>query len=110
MAVSHAPINRPAKRSLHQPSARDLETGGGNSAFAAGMVLWTKDPDNFAEYVRELRGEMDNVPDDVIDAYAAGIAENLAWLRSLPGFSEDDVTISEYFEPGTGESCYPEYS
>lgn len=87
-----------------------LETGGGNSAFAAGMVLWTKDPDNFAEYVRELRGEMDNVPDDVIDAYAAGIAENLDWLRSLPGFSEDDVTISEYFEPGTGESCYPEYS
>ena len=85
-----------------------LETGGGNSAFAAGMVLWTKDPDNFAEYVRELRGEMDNVPDDVIDAYAAGIAENLDWLRSLPGFSEDDVTISEYFEPGTGESCYPE--
>lgn len=87
-----------------------METGGGNSSFAAGMVLWTKDPDNFAEYVRELRGEMDNLPDDVIDAYAAGIAENLDWLRSLPGFSEDDVTVTEYFEPGTGESCYPEYS
>lgn len=87
-----------------------LETGNGNSAYAAGMVLWTKDESGFAEYVRELRSEMDNTPDDVIDAFAAGIAENLDWLRTLPGFSEDDVTITEYFEKGSGESCYPEYN
>lgn len=87
-----------------------LETGSGNSAYAAGMVLWTKDQAGFAEYVRELRGEMDNTPDDVVDAFAAGIAENLDWLRALPGFSEDDVTITEYYEKGSGESCYPEHN
>lgn len=87
-----------------------LETGNGNSAYAAGMVLWTKEKDDFAEYVRELRGAMDNTPDDVIDAFAEGIAENLDWLKSLPGYSDDEVTITEYFEEGTGESCYPEHS
>lgn len=87
-----------------------LETGNGNSAYAAGMVLWAKEKDDFAEYVRELRGAMDNTPDEVIDAFAAGIAENLDWLKGLPGFSEDEVTISEFFEEGTGSSCYPEYN
>lgn len=87
-----------------------LETGGGNSAYAAGMVLWTSKRDDFLEYLKELRGEMDNTPDDVLAAFADGIAENLEWLRALPGFSEDDVTVTEYFEEGSGESCYPEYN
>ncbi len=87
-----------------------LETGNGNSAFAAGMVLWTKEKEKFASYLKNLRGEMDNTPDDVLDAFAEGISENLDWLRSLPGFSEDDVTVTEHFEVGTGTSCYPEYN
>lgn len=87
-----------------------LETGGGNSAYAAGMVLWTNQRDNFLEYLKELRSEMDNTPDDVLAAFADGIAENLDWLRTLPGFSEDDVTITEYYQEGSGESCYPEYN
>lgn len=87
-----------------------LETGNGNSAFAAGMVLWTKEKEKFASYLKNLRGEMDNIPDDVLDAFAEGISENLDWLRSLPGFSEDDVTVTEHFEAGTGTSCYPEYN
>lgn len=87
-----------------------LETGNGNSAFAAGMVLWTKEKEKFASYLKNLRGEMDNTPDDVLDAFAEGISENLDWLRSLPGFNEDDVTVTEHFEAGTGTSCYPEYN
>lgn len=87
-----------------------LETGNGNSAFAAGMVLGTKEKDNFAQYLREMRGGMDSTPDDVLDAFAEGIAENIDWLKTLPGYSDDDVTITEYYEQGSGSSCYPEYN
>lgn len=57
-----------------------------------------------------LRGEMDNTPDDVLRAYADGIAENLDWLASLPLYNEDEVTISDFYEVGSGSSCYPEYN
>ena len=87
----------------------DAETGSGNSIFAAGMVLGSKDPANFLEYCKELRGNMNNTPDDVLEAYANGIAENLDWLASLPLYSEDDVIITEYYQVGDGDSCYPEY-
>lgn len=89
----------------------DKELGSGNSQFSASRVLWTR-PErvaDFAEYMRELRGDMDNTPDDVLAAYAEGISENLDWLRALPNWKEEDVTIGEFFEPGTGSSCYPEY-
>ncbi len=87
------------------------ELGGGNSQFSAGRVLWTKPEaqEGFTEYLKELRAEMDNTPDDVLAAYAEGICENLDWLRTLPNWKEEDVTIGEFFEPGTGSSCYPEY-
>ncbi len=87
------------------------ELGGGNSQFAAGSVLWTKPEavSDFTEYLKELRGDMDNTPDDVLAAYAEGIGENLEWLRGLPSWNEEDVTIEERFEAGTGNSCYPEY-
>ena len=88
----------------------DAETGSGNSIFAAGMVLCTKDVENFFLYLQELRGEMDNTPDDVLCAYADGIAENLDWLASLPLYNEDEVTISDFYEVGSGSSCYPEYN
>lgn len=88
----------------------DAETGGGNSIFAAGMVLCTKDVENFYLYLQELRGEMDNTPDDVLHAYAEGIAENLDWLASLPLYNENEVTISDFYEVGSGSSCYPEYN
>ena len=89
----------------------DKELGGGNSQFAASRVLWTRADRiaDFTEYLKELRGDMDNTPDDVLAAYAEGIGENLDWLRTLPNWKEEDVTIGEFFEPGTGSSCYPEY-
>lgn len=87
------------------------ELGGGNSQFSAGSVLWTKAEavDGFAAYLKELRGDMDNTPDDVLEAYARGIGENLDWLRTLPNWTEDHVTLDKRFEVGTGDSCYPEY-
>ena len=85
------------------------EMGGGNSQYSAGMVLWTNDVEKFTEYLKELRGDMDNTPDDVLAAYAEGIAENLDWARSLSTWLEDEANISEHFEEGSGSSCYPEY-
>ena len=88
----------------------DDELGRGNSQFAAGSVLWTKDVEGFTEYLKELRGDMNNTPDDVLAAYAEGIGENLDWLRSMDSWNEDDVTVEEYFERGRGVACYPEYA
>lgn len=85
------------------------EMGGGNTPYSAGMVLWTRDVEGFTEYLKELRGDMNNTPDDVLAAYAKGVGENLDWARSLSTWLEDEANISEHFEPGTGSSCYPEY-
>ena len=92
---------------LLEKSAAEL--GGGNSQYSAGMVLWTNDTEKFTEYLKELRGDMNNTPDDVLAAYAAGIAENLDWARSLSTWLEDEANVSEHFEEGSGSSCYPEY-
>ena len=85
------------------------ELGGGNTQFSAGMVLWTKDVEGFTEYLKELRGDMNNTPDEVLAAYAEGIGENLDWARSLSTWLEEEANVTEHFEPGTGSSCYPEY-
>ncbi len=92
---------------LLEKSAAEL--GGGNSQYSAGMVLWTNDTEKFTEYLKELRGDMNNTPDDVLAAYAEGIAENLDWARSLSTWLEDEANVSEHFEEGSGASCYPEY-
>lgn len=83
--------------------------GSGNSKYSAGRVLWTDEVDDFTEYLKELRGDMDNTPDDVLEAFAEGISENLTWLRSLNNFVEDDITVGEFYDEDAHESCYPEY-
>ncbi|MCR5582123.1 MAG: FAD-binding protein [Eggerthellaceae bacterium] len=85
--------------------------GFGDSPFSAGRVLWTDDEhaEGFRSYLYELRGDMDNTPDAVLDAFAAGIHENRTWLESLPGFDANDVSFEEHFVPGSGKTCYPEY-
>lgn len=87
-------------------------TGSGDSPFSAGRVLWTDDDhaEGFRRYLYELRGTMDNTPDAVLDAFAAGIHENRTWLESLPGFNADDVMFEEHFVDGSGATCYPEYA
>lgn len=86
--------------------------GDGDSPFSAGRVLWTDDAhaEGFRQYLYELRGDMDNTPDAVLDAYAAGVLENRSWLESLPDYNPDYVDFSEHFEVGSGETCYPEYA
>ena len=88
------------------------EIGMGNSPFSAGRVLWTDDEhaEGFRKYLYELRGEMDNTPDAVLDAFAEGIHENRTWMESLPDFNPDFVKFSEHFQKGSGETCYPEYA
>ncbi|MEE8716651.1 MAG: FAD-binding protein [Coriobacteriales bacterium] len=87
----------------------DVEMGGGNTQFSAGMVLWTNDVEKFTKYLKELRGDMNNTPDDVLEAYAEGVGENLDWARSLSSWIEDEANVSEHFSPDQGTSCYPEY-
>lgn len=85
------------------------ENGNGNSPYADGSVLWTNRRDDFLAYLKELRANMGNTPDDVLEAFADGVAENLDWIRSLPGFDEGDVTVVEQYAPGNESACYPEY-
>lgn len=89
----------------------ESELGNGNSQFSAGRVLFTDDEhaEGFRQYMYELRGEMDNTPDAVLDAYAKGIHENRTWIESLPGYEEGFFKPSEHFQKGSGETCYPEY-
>lgn len=89
-----------------------LVLGDGDSPFSAGRVLWTDDEhaEGFRQYLYELRGDMDNTPDAVLDAFAEGIHENRTWIESLPGFDPSYVDFSEHFQKGSGETCYPEYA
>ena len=89
-----------------------MTLGDGDGPFSAGRVLWTDDAhaEGFRQYLYELRGDMDNTPDAVLDAYAAGVLENRSWLESLPDYNPDYVDFSEHFEVGSGETCYPEYA
>ena len=90
----------------------ELTLGDGNSPFSAGRVLWTTDEhaEDFRQYLYELRGEMDNTPDAVLDAFAKGIHENRTWVENLPNFNAEDATFEEHFEKGSGATCYPEYA
>lgn len=108
-AVACAIEGKGAKCLLLEKGSMTL--GDGDSPFSAGRVLWTDDAhaENFRQYMYELRGDMDNTPDAVLDAYAEGIHENRTWLESLPGFDANDVVFEEHFAEGTGETCYPEY-
>jgi hypothetical protein len=86
--------------------------GNGNTPYSAGSILWTNQRDNFLAYLKELRATMGNTPDDVLEAFADGISENLDWLKNLSVWAdgaEEDATITGYFTPGSGKTCYPEY-
>ena len=109
-AVTMATEGNGAKCILLEKGA--LTLGDGDSPFSAGRVLWTDDEhaEGFRKYLYELRGEMDNTPDAVLDAFAKGIHENRKWLESLPGFDAKDVVFEEHFKVGSGETCYPEYA
>uniref|UniRef100_A0A7C9JDG2 FAD-dependent oxidoreductase n=1 Tax=Muribaculaceae bacterium Z82 TaxID=2304548 RepID=A0A7C9JDG2_9BACT len=57
--------------------------GGGNTRFSAGAIFSTTNAQNALKYLKALRGENPTVPDDVLEAYANGMAEHEGWLDAL---------------------------
>jgi succinate dehydrogenase/fumarate reductase flavoprotein subunit len=93
--------------------------GGGNSPYSGGCVLYTDDSnlDGCIQYLKDLRGDFDTTPDEVLEVYARYLKENLEFIKSL-GAKEEDY----YVEPpgqlnppdpngptGVMLSCWPEY-
>ncbi|WP_449315145.1 FAD-dependent oxidoreductase [Rubneribacter sp.] len=64
--------------------------GNGNSIFSSGVFLATDDEEGFYQYLREMRGNYTTTSDEVLRAFAAGVAENRQWLYGL-GCPEDDL-------------------
>src|SRR5699024_5594471 len=50
--------------------------GNGNSIFSSGVFLATDDEEGFYRYLREMRGNYTTTSDEVLRAFAAGVAEN----------------------------------
>lgn len=80
--------------------------GGGNTQFSAGAILATRDAAAALSYLKALRGENPTVSDDVLEAYANGMAEHAAWFKALG--TED---FYEPWEPGAKKTSVsgPEY-
>lgn len=97
-AVTVATEGEGATCLLLEKSASEL--GGGNSQYSSGYVLWTEDPDNFLTYMKELRGGFTATPDDVLEAYVKGIAENLDWVVSLGADTSDMIIGAVDGNPG----------
>ena len=67
-------------------------TGNGNTPYSSGYVLWTEDVNALFDYLKTLRGGYTATPDEVLRAYAEGVAENLDWVKAL-GADTDDMII-----------------
>lgn len=86
----------------------DSECGGGNTIFSEGNVLYTDDAEAFLTYMKGLRAGFDATPDDVLEAWSQGCAENLSWVLSL-GADEGEMYIQKPGEVNRYQSvCYPE--
>ena len=81
----------------------DSEYGAGNSPVCSGSVLYCEDGEAFFEYLKELRGDYTETPDDVLKTFADEMVNNLPWIMQL-GATEDDLKIGELGKPGE----YPE--
>lgn len=83
---------------------------GGDSFYAQGRVVYTDDADAFYLYLKELFEDEGTVSDQILRTFAAGAAENLAWVKALPGCVEEEVMAEEPGLPSpTSPDCYPEY-
>ena len=76
---------------------------GGNSPYSLGAVIMSDDKETVKSYLEKLIGEC--TPEDVIDAYAGGLTENLDWIKEL-GAKEDDLLFMFYDSKAQAE--YPE--
>lgn len=78
-------------------------TPAGNSPYALGAVLCSKDAEGTKKYLKVLSG--DSTPDDVMAAYVDGLVENYDWIKNL-GAAEEDMYLITYDETKRPE--YPE--
>lgn len=69
------------------------EWGNGNSIFSSGMCTFTKDPENYTEYLKEMRGEFTGTPDDVLEAFGAELGENYNWVVNVLGADPEELVI-----------------
>lgn len=85
----------------------DNELGGGNTQYSAGAILATNDADVAFKYMKALRGENPTVSDDVLKAYADGMAEHTPWLNALG--TEDFYAPWDPGDPKVTSVSAPEY-
>lgn len=67
--------------------------GDGNTPYSSGYVLWTEDVDRLFDYLKTLRGGYTATSDEVLRAYAEGVAENLDWVKALGADTDDQPII-----------------
>ena len=72
----------------------------GNSPFSGGACFYTDDPEGLAAYLKELNGNHNATPDDVLDAFAQESAGNLDWILGL-GANPEEMYIGV---PGSKEN------
>ena len=69
------------------------EWGNGNSIFSSEMCTFTEDPENYTEYLKEMRGEFTGTPDDVLEAFGAELGENYNWVVNILGADPEELVI-----------------
>ena len=69
------------------------KTPGGNSPFCKGTIVYTDDESAFASYMKEMRGTEGTTPDEVLEAYAKGAAENYPWIFEELGAVLEEASI-----------------
>lgn len=77
--------------------AAPKELRGGNSCCTQGVVFCPNDKESALVYQKVLNDSYE-VPDDVLDAWAEEIPQNITWL--------EDVCGGVYHDPQTGEPSY----
>lgn len=66
------------------------ELGNGNSIFSSGIIFFGDDKADLLEYLKELRGEFDGTPDDVLQAFADEMVHHKEWFKKL-GATDDMI-------------------
>lgn len=82
----------------------------GNSPYALGVAIWCEETDRFEQYFKDMQSPYNMAPDDVMRAYAEGVAENKDWLLSIGANDDGSMWITECGAPtadGVGGE-YPE--
>jgi hypothetical protein len=77
---------------------------GGNSRVSANLVFWPDDVEKAKAYFKAMAGPyMDNIPDDMVQAWAAEMFANRAWLENL-GMKTAEIPYIEFPE-FAGSDC-----